>query len=285
MEGIQIGIDRVPAHPEISLVKISGYIDTTTSSELERVIQNLLREQRYKIVVDLTHVDYISSAGWGIFISEIKNLRSHRGDLKLACMSESVNEVYELLEFSTILDASESVETAVRLFESAGEHPGETARSTPEKTARPVEKAEVRLGGTPADKPQPAAPRPAPSPAAASPSTPAARPSGLQATPGQESSAAMDARTPAAVGPASTSSPAAAGGAPGDARDFGMLPLIDRIRTLVKMHPDWGAWKLKKELNRLRGQQPKITWAEVRAELRYSGLKSKRARFQFARGR
>ncbi|NTV52928.1 MAG: STAS domain-containing protein, partial [Candidatus Firestonebacteria bacterium] len=120
MEGIQIQVERVEAKPEISVIMINGYIDTTTSSELERVIQNLLREQRYKLIVDLSGVDYISSAGWGIFISEIKNLRNHRGDLKLANMSANVSEVYELLEFATILTSAASLNEAVAMFDGGG---------------------------------------------------------------------------------------------------------------------------------------------------------------------
>ena len=63
MEGIQVSVSKQGAQKDIALVEIQGYIDTTTSGELERVIQNLLRERCFKIVVNLQHVDYISSAG------------------------------------------------------------------------------------------------------------------------------------------------------------------------------------------------------------------------------
>lgn len=266
MEGIQISVARAEANPDISVVKISGYIDTTTSGELERVIQNLLREQRYKIIIDLAGVDYISSAGWGIFISEIKNLRSHRGDLKLANMSENVSEVYELLEFSTILSSSPSVQAAVQLFES-----NPTGLSSDSgisaKKSQPSSPASPKPAVAPIAAPRTTAPAPAPvSAAKTAPIAP--KPQTVPAAP--ETAEAVKTENPA--------KPAAVPRAE-------ELPLLERIQTLVKLHPEWGAWKLKGELNRRRGSLPKITWGEVRAELKFNGLKSKAERFTFARSR
>lgn len=117
MEGIQVSIQRVGTHNDISLIKVGGYIDTTTSSELEHALSKLLKEGSYKIIIDLNNVDYVSSAGWGIFISEIKGIREHGGDLKLVGMIPEVWEVFELLEFHNILKAFDSVKDAVSDFE------------------------------------------------------------------------------------------------------------------------------------------------------------------------
>ncbi|MBN1596234.1 STAS domain-containing protein [candidate division FCPU426 bacterium] len=298
MEGIQIAVETGGIRRDIQVVRIAGYIDTTTSSELERVIQNLLREQQFKIIIDLKDVDYISSAGWGIFISEIKNIRTHRGDLKLACMSETVNEVYELLEFSTILTSANTVEDALRLFGDDG------AAAAAQGPTAPAAKPAVKPAVPPWQQPAAAA---SPQPPSASPAKPPARPgmtpqpqggapaaSRLQpapsAPPGSTAgrdpvsrpAGGMQATPPA--GPKPGLEPPQAAPQPGaPAAAFGLLPLIDRIRILVKAHPDWGAWTLKKELNRRRGTQPKVSWGEVRAELKYNDLGSKKERFKFAR--
>ncbi|MEA1981702.1 MAG: STAS domain-containing protein [candidate division Zixibacteria bacterium] len=88
---------------EISGVRIDGVIDTITASELERVVESLIKRHRYKIILDLAGVDYISSAGWGIFISHIKEVRANEGDIKLVNMIDNVFEIYELLEFENVL--------------------------------------------------------------------------------------------------------------------------------------------------------------------------------------
>ncbi len=61
-------------------------------------------------------MDYISSAGWGIFISEIKGIKENNGDLKLARMIPEVYEVFELLEFHYILKAYDTLDEAVEAF-------------------------------------------------------------------------------------------------------------------------------------------------------------------------
>ena len=100
----------------VAVLKVSGYLDTTTATELERTIFELVGRQEYKLVLDLSRVSYISSAGWGIFISEIKNIRNHGGDLKLSGMVGDVYEVFQLLEFHTILEAYDSTGLAVAAF-------------------------------------------------------------------------------------------------------------------------------------------------------------------------
>jgi len=61
-------------------------------------------------------VEYISSAGWGIFISEIREIREHGGDLKLAGMIPDVREVFDLLEFENILQSYTDADLAVASF-------------------------------------------------------------------------------------------------------------------------------------------------------------------------
>ena len=116
MKGIDVYVEEAAQNRGVSLLRVSGYVDTTTSPDLERRLQALLREKRYHVVVDLTRVEYISSAGWGIFISEIREIREHGGDLKLAGMIPDVREVFDLLEFENILQSYPDADLAVASF-------------------------------------------------------------------------------------------------------------------------------------------------------------------------
>lgn len=116
MEGIQVSVENTGPNNNISVIKVGGYIDTTTSAELEHTLSSLLKENNYNIVIDLGNVDYISSAGWGIFISEIKGIREKNGDLKLVRMIPDVYEVFELLEFHYILKAFDTLDEAISDF-------------------------------------------------------------------------------------------------------------------------------------------------------------------------
>lgn len=121
MDEIKISLDATGTNGEISVVRVDGVIDTMTSSELEKVMSSLMERSRYNIIIDLGGVDYISSAGWGIFISNIREIRQNGGDLKLARMIPNVYEIYELLEFDSILQAYENVERAKADFNMSSE--------------------------------------------------------------------------------------------------------------------------------------------------------------------
>ncbi len=165
MEGIQVSTHVRGKYNQISVIKVGGFIDTTTSSEVERSLHSLLKQNRFNIIIDLGNVDYISSAGWGIFISEIKSIREQNGDLKLVRMIPDVYEIFELLEFHHILDVYDTVEEAVRKFEEVVPKPEEapiaqefsefrtSAVGTSSRTTSYVEqKAEYSAARSPEDK-------------------------------------------------------------------------------------------------------------------------------------
>lgn len=101
---------------DIILLKLHGLVDSGTAQFLEDKFNELMGSDNVKIVVDLQNVDYISSAGWGIFVGEIKGIRQRDGDIKLACMRSDVREVFDLLEFNTLLTPYISNEEAFSAF-------------------------------------------------------------------------------------------------------------------------------------------------------------------------
>lgn len=117
MQGIKIGIQKVGAQFDILLLNISGYVDTTTCQELTQTVQGLVDEQQIQIITDLGGVTYISSAGWGVFMGEIKGIREKGGDIKVVHMNPEVFEVFEMLEFNRILNYYDSVEEAINEFD------------------------------------------------------------------------------------------------------------------------------------------------------------------------
>ena len=119
MEKLVISEERADSTPPVAVLTLKGTIETTNASGLEETLARIMDERCYRIVVDLGGVTYISSAGWGIFISEIKRIRRNGGDIKLAAMSPEVREVFDLLEFGNILKPFERTSDAIRDFASA----------------------------------------------------------------------------------------------------------------------------------------------------------------------
>ncbi len=115
---LKIITEKATADETVSILRVEGYLDTTTSIQLEETLEKMLRENHFRIIIDLDKVDYISSAGWGIFIGEIKTIRKMKGDLKLANLIPEVYDIYKLLEFDNIIKAYDSIDEAVKDFPS-----------------------------------------------------------------------------------------------------------------------------------------------------------------------
>lgn len=119
MEKLIISEENVNPRERVVLLSLKGTIETTNAGTLEDVIERVINENCYRIVVDLSGVTYVSSAGWGIFISEIKRVRRESGDIKLAAMRPEVREVFDLLEFNNILKPYPDKLEAIKDFQSA----------------------------------------------------------------------------------------------------------------------------------------------------------------------
>ncbi|HDT15573.1 MAG TPA: anti-sigma factor antagonist [Firmicutes bacterium] len=101
---------------DILVLEMSGFVDTSTCPVLDAGIKKVIGENKYKIVLDLGKIEFISSAGWGVFVSALKRIRTEGGDLKLAAMIDKVESVFKLMEFDSLLDAYPDVDEAVKSF-------------------------------------------------------------------------------------------------------------------------------------------------------------------------
>lgn len=83
-------------------VALEGRIDTLTAPQLETELAPLLNGVT-DLVLDLTQVAYISSAGLRVLLSTHKKMLSAGGALTIANAVPAVREVFEITGFSDIL--------------------------------------------------------------------------------------------------------------------------------------------------------------------------------------
>jgi len=101
----------------VSILDINGELDAHTASQLENALKSLIDEENYAIVVNCSGLDYIASAGLGVFMAYIEDVRSLGGDIKLTNMNDRVYNVFDLLGFPTLYDILEDEAEALSSFE------------------------------------------------------------------------------------------------------------------------------------------------------------------------
>ncbi len=100
----------------VTLFEVSGRVDSTNANELGDALNAAIDAGRTQIVVDLSNVEYMSSAGLRELVTALKKVKRGTGDLRLAAPSERVMEVLELAGLDSIFEIYPSQVEAVGSF-------------------------------------------------------------------------------------------------------------------------------------------------------------------------
>ena len=99
-----------------NVIELKGYLDAHTAPDLETTFQKLLNDRKFNIVVNCRDLTYISSAGLGVFMAYIEDVRKNKGDIKLTNMSPKVYNVLDLLGFPILYEIYKDEQEAVNKF-------------------------------------------------------------------------------------------------------------------------------------------------------------------------
>ena len=95
---------------------VHGFLDAHTFEQLEEGMAQAFSDSQYKVVVNLAGVNYISSAGAGVFIGALTESKENGGNIILVDPTDSVMQVFELLGLSEIFQIVPNREQAIMAF-------------------------------------------------------------------------------------------------------------------------------------------------------------------------
>jgi anti-sigma B factor antagonist len=99
------------------LVRATGRIDSQAAPQLAEALNAITEAGRFKIVFDMSGVDFISSAGLRVLIDVQKTCkRWNRGQLALATMPERIYETLDLTGLVPLFNIFDDVVHAVGSF-------------------------------------------------------------------------------------------------------------------------------------------------------------------------
>jgi anti-sigma B factor antagonist len=101
---------------DVAVITVDGFLDAHTAPQFEEALQQEIAAGRVKLVVDCVKLTYISSAGLGVFMGFIEEVREQRGDIKVSGLTPKVRQVFEILGFETIFELYDSVQGALDRF-------------------------------------------------------------------------------------------------------------------------------------------------------------------------
>jgi anti-sigma B factor antagonist len=101
---------------DIGVLYPTGHLDAHSVEKFENEMMKMLDESIVKIVVNCTDLNYISSAGMGIIMGYLDEIREKGGDIKLSNVIDRVYEIFDLVGFTEIYDFVEDELLAIKKF-------------------------------------------------------------------------------------------------------------------------------------------------------------------------
>jgi len=114
---LQVDTRSVHDDPPVTLLALEGRFDAEGLPSVLGVIDEARQAGSARFVVDLEKVSFIGSAGIGIFLSLVEEMRNEGGGVAFSGVPESIRRIFEVLnvlEFLEIRDEqSEAIEYLV----------------------------------------------------------------------------------------------------------------------------------------------------------------------------
>lgn len=104
---------------ENTLVRVIGELDASSSIALDQELSELIQDQHQRILVDCEDLQYISSAGLGVFMSYIQEMEQKGIKLVLYGLSPKVKNVFEILGLDQLLPLRKDKNSALETINEA----------------------------------------------------------------------------------------------------------------------------------------------------------------------
>lgn len=101
---------------DVTILKIDGELDFENTVWLRGELHDLLKQERNKIILDMSKVDIISSYTVGVFVAFSRDLRDREGDLRFVNLQRRVRQTFDATRINQILEVYDDKASAVDAF-------------------------------------------------------------------------------------------------------------------------------------------------------------------------
>jgi anti-sigma B factor antagonist len=99
------------------MIKVKGRVDSATAPQLTQALDNAAEGGKFKLVVDMSELEYMSSAGFRALLAAQRNSKKYnRGEVVLVSVPERIREALELAGFTELFKTFDDPLHAVGYF-------------------------------------------------------------------------------------------------------------------------------------------------------------------------
>lgn len=83
---------------------------------LQAYLYDLMDEKRYRLLIDIENVRYISSSVLGLFITICKSAKENKGEVKIVNAQPSVSNVFRMTRLDRVFEMFNDRDSAIQSF-------------------------------------------------------------------------------------------------------------------------------------------------------------------------
>ncbi|MCC6557017.1 MAG: STAS domain-containing protein [Polyangiaceae bacterium] len=87
---------------EETVVKIDGTLDAVTAPDFRQLVDELVRDNRSNITLELSSLRLIDSSGVGVIVSLFKRVRANGGQVRIVGLRDQPRAIFRLLRLDRV---------------------------------------------------------------------------------------------------------------------------------------------------------------------------------------
>jgi len=103
----------------VTVLRLEGDLDEGGMNDLRTALYDCMCEGRFKLVVNLGDVAFISYMGLGVLVERLRKLRSLGGDIKLVAMNLYAQRMFRMVGVTTLFGTYDTESQAVAVYQEA----------------------------------------------------------------------------------------------------------------------------------------------------------------------
>lgn len=96
------------------VIELKGEVDASNSVELDEAIKNAMQDSSKKILVDGSSLEYISSAGLGVFMSYLEDFEEEDIRFVIYGLNDKVLNVFHILGLDQLIEIKANQNEALK---------------------------------------------------------------------------------------------------------------------------------------------------------------------------
>lgn len=116
MSNLRIVVDQQDVQPPTVVVRLHGPLDTVAAYTFQEKMHALIQSGVVRFIIDFEQLEYISSAGIGVFPGMATELQSHDGHMIFVHVPEKTYKLFEMIGLTALFTITDTVDEAMKEF-------------------------------------------------------------------------------------------------------------------------------------------------------------------------